>query len=152
MRQHQTPAPSSLATTRQQTAILGLFRIVVGLLFASHGASTLFGVLGGPPGPSPDFAAWPGWWAAAIQLIGGLLVLLGLGTRTSAVICSGSMAYAYFTEHQASALFPIQNGGEPAAMFCWTFLLIAALGPGDWALGTLLRRTETPVRGSRQIT
>ncbi|MFJ6659948.1 DoxX family protein [Streptomyces sp. NPDC091377] len=119
--------------------VLALFRIVVGLMFACHGAATLFDVLGGPHGAKPEIAAWPGWWAAAIQLVGGGLVLFGAATRPAALVCSGSMAYAYFVEHQSDALFPIENGGEAAAMFCWSFLLIAALGPGRWSLDPVVR-------------
>ncbi|MEO3792926.1 DoxX family protein [Nonomuraea sp. B10E15] len=123
---------------KNQGLFLALYRIVIGLLFACHGAATLFGVLGGPQGAVPGIGQWPGWWAAAIQLVGGVLVMLGLGARAAAVICSGSMAYAYFFVHQPQALFPIQNGGEKAALFCWGFLLVAVLGPGRWALSTLL--------------
>ncbi|MFH9347533.1 DoxX family protein [Kitasatospora sp. NPDC017646] len=131
--------PSPLAE-RTRPLVLGLFRIVVSLLFACHGAATLFGVLGGAHGKAPEFGQWPGWWAAAIQLAGGVLVLVGLAVRPAALLCSGSMAYAYFSVHQGNALWPIQNGGEPAVMFCWAFLLIAAVGPGGLALGRLLRR------------
>lgn len=60
--------------------------------------------------------------------------MLGLGTRPAAFISSGSMAYAYFSAHQGSALWPIQNGGEASAMFCWAFLLIFFIGSGSWAL------------------
>jgi putative oxidoreductase len=87
---------------------------------------------------------WPGWWAAAIQLVGGVLVVAGLAARPAAVLCSGSMAYAYFTVHAGHALLPIQNGGEPAAMFCWSFLVIAVCGPRAWAVRDVLpwrRRT-----------
>ncbi|MEU1122843.1 DoxX family protein [Streptomyces sp. NPDC005899] len=122
--------------------VLGLFRVVVGLLFACHGAATLFDVFGGPHGAAPGLLEWPGWWAAAIQLVGGVLVLVGCGTRAAAVICSGSMAYAYFSTHQGTAPLPIENGGEAAAMFCWAFLLIAALGPGRWALDQVLSRSD----------
>ncbi|MGW4379408.1 DoxX family protein [Kitasatospora sp. NPDC004531] len=125
---------------RARPTVLGLTRIVVSLLFACHGAATLFGVLGGPHGKAPQFGEWPGWWAAAIQLVGGALVLIGVATRPAALVCSGSMAYAYFEVHQGNALWPIQNGGEPAAMFCWAFLLIAVTGPGGLALGTAFRR------------
>lgn len=126
---------------KYQPHVLGIFRIVVGLLFACHGASSLFGVLAAPHGGgSPSFGEWPGWWAAAIQLVGGILVLLGIGTRAAAMICSGSMAYAYFTQHQPHGLFPIQNNGEPAAMFCWAFLLIMFFGPGSWALSSVVER------------
>jgi putative oxidoreductase len=124
--------------------VLGLFRMVTGLLFACHGAATLFGVLGGDHGAPPAVGAWPGWWAAVIELVGGLLVLAGAGTRVAAVICSGAMAYAYFTVHQPHALFPLQNGGEPAAMFCWSFLLIAALGPGSLAVDRYRRTALGP--------
>ncbi|MET7359755.1 DoxX family protein [Streptomyces sp. NPDC005562] len=119
-----------------QPYALGLFRIVIGLLFACHGAASLFGVLGGAPGTSGTIEAgtWPGWYAAAIQLVGGALVLLGLGTRAAAFISSGSMAYAYFKVHQPEALWPMQNGGEAAAIFCWAMLLIVFTGPGAFGL------------------
>ncbi|MFJ1548726.1 DoxX family protein [Streptomyces sp. NPDC088246] len=124
-----------------QPYALGLFRIVVGLLFACHGAASLFGVLGGAMGGgSIPAGTWPGWYAAVIQLVGGSLVVLGLGTRTAALISSGSMAYAYFKVHQPEALFPLQNGGEPSAVFCWAFLLLVFTGPGALALDRLFSR------------
>ncbi|MGJ5763165.1 DoxX family protein [Streptomyces galbus] len=131
--------------------VLALHRIVVGFLFACHGAATLFDVLGGPHGSAPAVGQWPGWWAAAIQLAGGLLVALGVGARPAAVICSGSMAYAYFVEHQPHALFPIENGGEPAALFCWAFLLIAASGPGTWTANALIRPTTAAAPRQEQV-
>jgi putative oxidoreductase len=139
--------------SRHETAVLGLFRIVTGLLFACHGAATLFDVLGGPQGgPAPGPGQWPGWWAAVIQLAGGALVLAGLFTRTAATLCSGSMAYAYFVHHQPDGLFPLENGGEKAALFCWAFLLIAALGPGRWPVTTLLaHRASTRPAPRREV-
>ncbi|GAB2591269.1 DoxX family protein [Streptomyces capparidis] len=138
---------------RARDYVLAAFRILVGLLFACHGAATLFDVMGGPHGGDvPDAGAWPSWWAAVIQLVGGILVALGLGTRLSAVLCSGSMAYAYFTEHQSEAFFPIENGGEAAVMFCWTFLIIALYGPGKWALDPLLARSRAGQRQEAQGT
>ncbi|MFD5465969.1 DoxX family protein [Kitasatospora sp. NPDC127059] len=125
---------------RARPLVLGLFRIVVSLLFVCHGAATLFGVLGGAHGKAPEVGEWPGWWAAVIQMAGGFLVLVGLAVRPAALVCSGSMAYAYFSVHQEHGLWPIQNGGEPSVMFCWAFLLIAAVGPGALALGRVLRR------------
>jgi putative oxidoreductase len=131
---------------KHQAHIIGLFRIAVGFLFACHGAATFFDVLGGPHGGDvPGFAEWPGWWAAAVQLAGGALVLTGVCTRQAAVVCSGSMAYAYFVEHQPEALFPMVNSGEPAAMFSWSFLLIAAVGPGKWALARTARYGQSAV-------
>ncbi|MFD9129867.1 DoxX family protein [Kitasatospora sp. NPDC059571] len=120
---------------------VALFRIVAGLLFLGHGAASLFGVPASGRGAATVEAwSWPGWYAAVIQLVGGALVLLGLATRAAALICSGSMAYAYFSVHQEHALWPMQNGGEPAALFCWAFLLIAVVGPGTAAVDGLLRR------------
>ncbi|WP_405741698.1 DoxX family protein [Streptomyces sp. NBC_01525] len=134
-----TITPITSLTTRYAPHVLALFRIVVGLLFACHGAASLFGVLGGAMGNGSALPAgsWPGWYAAVIQLAGGLLVLLGLGTRAAAFVSSGSMAYAYFSVHQGNALWPIQNGGEPSAIYCWAFLLILFLGPGAWPLDRL---------------
>ncbi|MER5778340.1 DoxX family protein [Streptomyces sp. NPDC002039] len=122
-----------------QPYALGLFRIVTGLLFACHGAASLFGVLGGAHGGGTvPVGAWPGWYAAVIQLVAGTLVLFGIGTRSAAFIASGSMAYAYFTSHQPNALWPIQNNGESSAMFCWAFLLLVFTGPGALAVDRLL--------------
>ncbi|MGW2169898.1 DoxX family protein [Streptomyces sp. NPDC001705] len=125
-----------------QPYALGLFRVVVGLLFACHGAASLFGVLGGTGGTGGtiDSGTWPGWYAAVIQLVGGSLVLLGLGTRAAAIASSGSMAYAYFKVHQPGALWPMENGGEAAAMFCWAFLLLAFTGSGAFGLDRLFAR------------
>lgn len=130
---------------RYHGPVLALFRIVVGLMFLCHGVASLFGVLGGNQGTGQavEFASWPGWWAALIQLVCGALVLLGLFTRPSAVLASGSMAYAYFVVHQPHALLPLNNGGELAAMYCWAFFLIAILGPGAWALDHFVLRSSS---------
>lgn len=127
-----------------QPYALALFRIVVGLLFACHGAASLFGVLGGAMGGgSIPAGTWPGWYAAVIQLVGGGLVVLGLGTRIAALVASGSMAYAYFKVHQPEALFPLENGGEPSAVYCWAFLLLVFTGPGALALDRLFTARST---------
>lgn len=136
-----------------QPYAVGLFRIVTGLLFASHGAASLFGVLGGAHGGGTVAAGtWPGWYAAAIQLVAGALVLLGLGTRAAAFVASGSMAYAYFTVHQPGALWPLQNGGEASAMFCWAFLLLVFTGPGALALDSLFASRASATPGHRDDT
>ncbi|MFE3516078.1 DoxX family protein [Streptomyces sp. NPDC059166] len=129
-----------------QPYALGLFRAVLGFLFACHGAAALFGVLGGSMGGGTVPAGtWPGWYAAVIQLVGGTLVALGLGTRIASLVCSGSMAYAYFKVHQPESLFPLQNGGEASAVFCWAFLLLVFTGSGALALDRLLpSRAGTP--------
>ncbi|MEU9254979.1 DoxX family protein [Streptomyces sp. NPDC048270] len=134
---------------RNQPYAVALFRIVTGLLFASHGAASLFGVLGGAHGGGTVPAgAWPGWYAAVIQLVGGGLVLVGLGTRAAAFVASGSMAYAYFSAHQPDALWPLQNGGELSAMFCWAFLLLVFTGPGALAVDGLFASRTAAGRSS----
>ncbi|MEV5338995.1 DoxX family protein [Streptomyces sp. NPDC052676] len=129
-----------------QPYVIGLFRIVVGLLFACHGAASLFGVLGGAAGGdggTVPAGTWPGWYAAVIQLVAGGLVMLGLGTRAAAFLASGSMAYAYFDVHQPMALWPLENGGEASAMFCWAFFLLVFTGSGAFGLDRLFARRST---------
>jgi putative oxidoreductase len=122
---------------------LSLYRIVVGFLMACRGASTLTGFPVKPSGHTLSPTTWPGGVAAALQLVFGLLVMIGLGTRLSAVILSGTMAYAYFSVHQKHALLPIANGGELAALFSWSFLTIAIIGAGPLALDALLARARS---------
>jgi putative oxidoreductase len=123
-----------------QPLVLGLFRIVLGLLFTSEGAATVFGVLGRRSSPAGD---WPFWYAGVIELVCGALILLGVATRSAAFLSSGIMAFAYFTEHQKDGLFPLQNGGLSPALFCWGFLLLVFFGPGALALSNLVRRGGT---------
>ena len=127
---------------------ISLYRIVVGFLMACHGGSILFAWPGKPPGGhtvSPT--VWPGGVAGVLEFAFGVMVMVGLSTRLSAIILSGTMAYAYFSVHQEKALLPIANGGEPAAMFSWAFLMIAIVGGGSLSLDTLLAK----VRGPRPV-
>ncbi|MFJ8193283.1 DoxX family protein [Streptomyces sp. NPDC096094] len=126
--------------TRYQPLVLGLFRIVLGLLFTSEGAATVFGLLNRPASPVGD---WPFWYAGVIELVAGALVLIGVTTRGAAFLSSGIMAFAYFTEHQRDGLFPLQNGGLSPALFCWGFLLLVFFGPGSLSVSGLLRRGGT---------
>ncbi|MFM9451636.1 DoxX family protein [Streptomyces europaeiscabiei] len=132
-----------------QPYVLGLFRIVIGLLFICHGAQKLFGLLGGADGQGGTVAAgtWPGWYAAVIELVGGSLVLLGLGTRVAAFIASGAMAYAYFKVHQPQALWPVENGGEGAALYCWAMFLLVFTGSGALGLDQLLSKRQAASTG-----
>jgi len=107
-----------------------LMRIVVGLLFACHGAQKLLGVLGGQQVP---FASQFGL-AGAIELLGGVMIAVGFMTGFVAFIASGEMAYAYFTVHWPRGPWPIQNGGELAALYCVIFLYVASRGSGIWGI------------------
>ncbi|MFI8089384.1 DoxX family protein [Streptomyces sp. NPDC086080] len=137
-----------------QPLVLGLFRIVIGLLFASEGAATLFGVLDREASPAGD---WPFWYAGVIELVCGVLVLVGVATRGASFLSSGAMAFAYFTEHQKDGVFPLQNGGLAPALFCWGFLLLVFFGPGALTLSRLVRprsapNTTAPSAGSAEST
>jgi putative oxidoreductase len=123
----------------QAPRILGAFRFLAGVLFACHGAQKLFNVFGGIPPGVPKaliFSAGP------IEFFGGILIAIGLFTRSAAFLCSGLMAVAYFTGHAPNGFWPTMNGGELALLFCWLFLYIAAEGPGAWAVDNVLRRRE----------
>ena len=84
-----------------------------------------------PPPPVPSFVVYIG---GPIELIGGLLVMIGLFAGWAAFICSGMMAVAYGMVHGLQALLPLQNGGELAALYCFVFLYIAAHGSGIWSV------------------
>ena len=117
--------------------IIAATRIVVGFLFAQHGFVKFFGVLRDRPGELD----WILTLGGGIELVGGALVCIGLQTRLAAFICSGMMAVAYFLVHQPFALLPIQNDGETAAIYSFTFLLLAAVADnGVWSIGSGSRR------------
>lgn len=105
-------------------------RIVTGLLFLWHGTQKIFGF----PADSPEAPAFVIWVAGGIELIGGALVMVGLFTQPAAFLCSGLMAAAYWMAHGTKALFPLNNGGELAALYCFVFLFISARGAGIWSV------------------
>lgn len=113
--------------------VVGLFRIVIGLLFAMNGTIKLFGWPAPLAGEIP-VGAWPVWWAGLIELVVGVMVLVGLFTRAAAFIGSGEMAFAYFTQHQAKGLWPAENGGELAVLYCFALFLLVFIGGGAFAI------------------
>ncbi len=108
-----------------------LLRIVAGFLFLWHGTQKLFSF---PVDAMAGIPAFITYGAGGIELVGGVLVMIGLMTRWAAFICSGTMAVAYWMAHGLNALFPIQNGGELAALYCFIFLFISANGAGIWSV------------------
>jgi putative oxidoreductase len=124
--------------SKYQPQLLSILRIVAGLLFLEHGMQKLFHI---PPMPAAMTAAIPPNFlpvimtAAVIELVGGVLIVLGLFTRITAFICSGEMAVGYWLVHfTRGGFFPAVNGGDAAILFCFVFLFIAVAGPGPWAL------------------
>lgn len=111
---------------------LSLLRIVSALIFLFHGTAKLFGFPETPMPPPPVGSLF--WIAGAMELVGGLLLLIGLFARLVAFLLSGEMAVAYWMVHAPQSTFPIQNQGDAAILYCFIFLLIAAAGPGPWSL------------------
>ncbi|HEY3570692.1 MAG TPA: DoxX family protein [Thermoanaerobaculia bacterium] len=116
-------------------ALYALFRIIFGLMFFSHGGQKLFGWFGGQkvPGGLPVVAGW-------IELVTGLLILIGLFAGVAAFIASGEMAVAYFMVHAPHHWWPVVNKGEAAVLYCFAFLYIAARGSGIWSVDALRTR------------
>jgi putative oxidoreductase len=113
-----------------------LMRLVIGVLFACHGAQKLFGVLGGHQMPLMSQMGAAG----VIEFFGGLLIAVGLLTPFVAIITSGEMAVAYFQAHAPRSPWPIINSGELAVVYCFVFLYIATRGSGPFSLDRLLGR------------
>ena len=114
-----------------QEQTYALMQIVTWFLFIWHGTQKLFNYPQDfPYGPlNPLLTA-----AGIIELVGGLLVMIGLMTRPAAFICSGTMAVAYWKVHGLNAFYPLLNGGEIPALYCFVFLYIAARGAGIWSI------------------
>ena len=114
-------------TTETYTAL----RIVSGILFACHGSQKLFGFPQPMPFAAPAFIVYV---AGPIELVGGILVAIGFYTREAAFLCSGLMAAAYWMAHGTKHWIPMVNGGEPAVLYCFLFLFIAANGSGRFSI------------------
>lgn len=115
----------------QRTTAYALLRIVSGLLFSVHGIQKMFGVLGRD---APVALMSQLGLAATIETLGGVCIAIGVFTSPWAFVASGQMAVAYFQAHAPRAWLPVQNGGEPAVLFCFVFLYIATMGTGKWGV------------------
>jgi putative oxidoreductase len=136
---------------RYADTVYCFMRLIVGLLLACHGLQLVFGMFGGMSGSDKAIMQVGGW----IQLVGGFMVAVGLLTRLSAFICSGTMAVAYFMFHVGNAatpmakFFPISsagpafsNRGELAVMYSWIFLFIFFYGSGRLAIDALICKNK----------
>jgi len=113
--------------------VLAILRIVLGFLFLQHGTAKLFGI--------PHIAMFDGLQlfsliglAGVLELVGGLLILVGLFTRPAAFILSGEMAFAYFMAHAPHGFLPVLNQGELAVIYCFTFLYFSVAGAGAFSI------------------
>jgi putative oxidoreductase len=125
--------------------MLSILRVMTGLQFMEHGTQKLFGF---PPSsfPGPTLFSLLGF-QGVLEVVGGLLILLGLFTRPTAFVLAGNMAVAYFMAHAPKSFFPALNGGDAAILFCFVFLYLAVAGGGEWSVDAVRDRTsETPLR------
>jgi putative oxidoreductase len=120
--------------------LLSVLRVVAALLFIEPGAAKLFAfpVAVMPGGGTAPIGSLPGV-AGVLEVVGGVLLLLGLFTRPVAFVLSGEMAVAYFMGHAPHGFWPILNHGELAIVFCFVFLYLSAAGAGRWSLDALRR-------------
>ena len=123
-----------------------LLRIVSGFMFMLHGTQKLFGFppSGKPSQPLGTFMTFAG----ILELVLGLMILLGLLAGFAAFLASGMMAVAYFMAHQPQGVLPIQNGGEMAVLYCFVFLYIASRGSGVLSVDNMMSRNK-PDNGGR---
>ena len=119
---------------------LAALRVVTALLFIEHGTQKLFDF----PASGHAGGALGGLFliAALLESIGGLLVLVGLFTRPVAFLLSGEMAIAYFQYHvrMGRSIFPAQNEGDAAVLFCFVFLFLVAAGAGPWSVDAMRKK------------
>ena len=132
-------ATDPFKTARFSGPFHALLRVAAALSFISHGTMKLLGfpqmpaMPGHPPMPSPPLLSLFGA-AGVLELVGGALVLVGLFTRPVALLLSGEMAIAYWMVHAKGGLVPATNMGEPAYLYCFVFLWLAAAGAGPFSL------------------
>jgi putative oxidoreductase len=122
--------------------MLSLLRIVSGLLFLAHGTQKFLAFPGGERAGSGLALDNPGAFAGLIELVCGILLVLGLFTRPAAFLASGTMAVAYWMAHAPQNFFPVNNGGDAAILYCFIFLYLVFAGPGPWSLDDLLARRK----------
>ena len=123
----------TIVPTRYAPHLQGVLRIVVAVLFLQHGTAKLFGVPHVAMFDSMNMMSLVGV-AGSLEIVGGLLMLVGFLTRPTAFILSGQMAVAYFMAHAGENPLPILNKGELAVICCFVFLYFAVAGPGRFAL------------------
>ena len=112
--------------------LLSILRVVSALIFMAHGTQKLLG-FPAAPNSGPAMFSLP-WTAGLFELIGGILLAMGLFTRPVAFVLSGVMASAYWIAHAPRSAFPVLNGGDAAILYCFVFLYLAVAGGGAWSL------------------
>jgi len=123
-----------------------ILRMITALLYMQHGAQKLFHYPPGGHHQGPFELLSLAGIAGILEFFGGLLLLIGLCTRSVAFLLSGQMAVAYFLFYASKDFFPVVNGGELAIMFCFVFFYFIFSGPGAWSLDNLIKNKLKPVK------
>ena len=124
---------------------IGVLRIVAALLFLQHGMTKILSYpLSSASGP-PEWSLL--WVAGLLELVGSLMLLIGLFTRPVALVLAGEMAIAYWMVHAPRGPFPMLNDGESTILFCFIFLLFVATGAAKWSVDEILLRRRSDVEG-----
>ncbi len=121
---------------------LAALRVISALVLLEHASQRAMGFPANSARPwsgAPD-PFTQGWFATALEVVGSILLVLGLFTRPVAFVLSGLMAFAYFLVHAPRNFFPVVNGGEPAVLLCFILLYISTVGVGPYSLDSILRR------------
>jgi putative oxidoreductase len=120
--------------------LLSIFRIMAGLLILQFGTAKILGFPAVASFAGVTAGQWPSWYAGMLELVFGALLTIGLFSRIAAFILSGLMAFAYFIAHAPGDVFsPLANEGTLAILFCFSFLYLAAAGPGPWSADAAIR-------------
>jgi len=120
--------------------LLSILRIIAAFLFIQIGSAKIFAfpaavMPGGGTAPLFSLAGIAG----ALEVFGGLLILVGWFTRPVAFILAGEMAVAYFYGHASGGFWPVLNQGTDAMLFCFLWLYVSAAGAGPWSLDAVRR-------------
>src|SRR5689334_1427841 len=129
--------PLAQTADRLLPYVLSFVRIMTALLLLQHGLSKFFGFPMAMKAPAL-FSLY--WFAGVIELVFGVLLLVGLFSRCAAFILSGHLAFAYFIGHAPQGFFPLTNRGEAAVLFCFLFLMLAFAGGGPWSVDAWWRK------------
>jgi len=127
---------TTMFISKYETQIYAILRLIAGFLFLWHGSQKLFAF----PPAGHEMPSYIVFIAGPIEFFGGLLIMIGFLTPWVAFICSGEMAFAYWSVHGTHALLPILNGGEIAIIYCFLFLFIASRGSGVFSVDHFLEK------------
>lgn len=121
-----------------QPQLLSVLRIAAGLMFLCHGTAKVLSFPAVPDVPAPGLSL--AGLSGPLELVFGVLLVLGLFTRPVAFLASGFCAVGYWLIHAKSGAFPILNGGETIALYCFVWLFFAAAGAGPWSIDAAMQK------------